>query len=162
MSKVHNYHHIEETVSAETEGTPVERREHVRVVQDQAGEYREQVVEHVGETRRAQIGKLDQFIWLIFGAIEILIGLRIVLRLIGANPQAPFAQFVYGFSDIFLWPFYGLTATPGVDNMVLEISSIIAMIVYAVIAWGLTKLLYLLFTPSTARSVTVVDQERRY
>ena len=67
---------------------------------------------------------------LFFGILEGLIALRILLKLIAANPNSPFAAMLYRFTDIFLFPFAGLTATPSAGGMVLEISSFIALAVY--------------------------------
>ena len=141
-------------------GAPVERHERVEVVRDRDGERRERIVEDVGAERRTQMGKAAQFIWLLAGLLEGLIGLRFVLKLIAANPNAPFARLVYGATDLFLWPFQGLTATPAANGMVLEISSLIAMVVYAVLAWVFVKLLYLVFLPSRSRSVSVYRRDQ--
>ena len=87
---------------------------------------------------------MHSLLWM-FGVLISLIGLRVFLKLIGANPANFFAQFVYSFTDIFLWPFFGLTGNPSANGMVLEIPSIIAMVVYAIIAWVIAKLAWLLF-----------------
>jgi len=68
-----------------------------------------------------------------------------VLKLIGANAASPIAVFIYGFTNLFLFPFKGLTATPAAGGMVLEISSMIAMVVYALLAWGLERLIWVIF-----------------
>jgi YggT family protein len=91
--------------------------------------------------------RLSALVWLMFGILISGIGLRVFLKLIGANPANLFAQFVYSVTDIFLWPFYGLTGTPSANGMVLEIPSIIAMLVYAIIAWVIARLIWLLFRP---------------
>lgn len=88
--------------------------------------------------------KLTQFVWLVFGAIEGLIGLRVLLKLLAANPDNPFARLIYGTTDVFLWPFRGLTAEPSVGGVVLELSSIIALVVYALLAWVIAKALWIL------------------
>ena len=89
--------------------------------------------------------KLTQLVWLLFGLLEALIALRVGLKLIGANPANPFASLVYNLSALFLWPFFGLTGTPAVNNMVLEIPSIIAMFVYALVAWVVARIVWLIF-----------------
>ena len=73
--------------------------------------------------------KFTQLVWLLFGMLEALIGLRVVLRLIAANPHNPFAMLVYNLSYPFVWPFVGLTRTPAANGAVLEISSMIARFV---------------------------------
>lgn len=140
---------------------PMARHEQVHVIRDAAGEYREEIVENVGLEQRIRLAKLTRLIWLGAGLVEFMIGLRIVLKLIAANPNTPFAQLTYSFTDLFLWPFVGLTITPTTGTgIVLELSSFIALVVYAIGTWGLIQLLYLVFTPSTSRTVSVYDQYR--
>jgi hypothetical protein len=95
--------------------------------------------------RRIFTFKATQLVWLVFGVLEAMIALRIGLKLIGANPASPIAVFIYGFTGLFLFPFAGLTPTPAAGGMVLEISSVIAMLVYALFAWGLERLIWLIF-----------------
>jgi len=95
--------------------------------------------------RRIFTFKATQVVWLFFGVLEALLALRVALMLIGANPDSPFAAFVYGFTDLFLAPFAGLVASPSVGGMVLEISTLIAMLVYALIAWVLDRIIWVIF-----------------
>jgi hypothetical protein len=95
--------------------------------------------------RRIFTFKATQVVWLLFGILEALLALRVGLKLIGANPDSPFAAFVYGFTNLFLAPFAGLTATPSANGMVLEISTVIAMLVYALIAWVLDRIIWVIF-----------------
>lgn len=89
--------------------------------------------------------KATQLVWLIFGILEGLFALRVFMKLIGANPESPFASLIYGFTSLFLFPFSGLTGTPAVGNMVLEISTLIAMAVYALVAWALERIIWVIF-----------------
>ena len=95
--------------------------------------------------RRILTFKVTQLVWLVFGILEALLALRFVLKLIAANPASPFAVFIYGFTGLFLFPFAGLTATPSAGGMVLEISTVIAMAVYALLAWGLERIVWVIF-----------------
>lgn len=95
--------------------------------------------------RRVFTFKATQLVWLIFGVLEALIALRIGLKLIAANPDSPIAALVYSFTGLFLAPFAGLTATPSAGGMVLEVSSVIAMLVYALIAWVLERVIWVVF-----------------
>ncbi len=95
--------------------------------------------------RRIFTFKATQLVWLVFGILEALLALRFVLKLIGANPASPFAVALYGFTNLFLFPFAGLTGTPAVGGMVLEFSTVIAMVVYALIGWGLERLIWVIF-----------------
>jgi YggT family protein len=99
----------------------------------------------VDQEQRVFTFKATQLIWLALGLLQGLIGLRVMLKLIGANPQNPFAAFIYGMSDIFLFPFEGLVGTPAAGGMELEIYSIIAMLVYALLFWALERLVWVIF-----------------
>jgi hypothetical protein len=86
-----------------------------------------------------------QVVWLVFGILEAMILLRIVLKALEANAASPIAAFIYGFTNLFLWPFAGLTGTPAAGGMVLEISSLIAVVVYGLIAYALAKIIWVTF-----------------
>ncbi|HEY4693289.1 MAG TPA: YggT family protein [Bellilinea sp.] len=110
-------------------------------------EYKEVHTEQreLGQTNRVTTFKVTQLIWLLFGLLEAAIGLRVIFKLIAVNPSNPFAAFLYRVTDLFLAPFQSLIGSPAAEGMVLEVSSIIAMIVYALIAWALDRLAYVLF-----------------
>src|SRR5688572_20573056 len=95
---------------------PVDRREQVRV--DQEGGYvrKERVIRDAGAERQHTLNRVSQLIWLVFGVIIVLIAIRVVLRLIVANPANTFAEVIYNFTNIFLNPFFGLTGTPTATN----------------------------------------------
>ncbi len=97
------------------------------------------------EQRRTLI-KISQFIWLGFGVLEGLIGLRILLKLIAANPQSPFANLIYEVTKPFLAPFVGLTPAPAANGVVLEIPSIVALFVYALISVLIERLIWIIFS----------------
>jgi hypothetical protein len=98
-----------------------------------------------GREQRNFTFKATQVVWLVFGILEVMILLRIALKALGANAASPIAAFIYGFTDLFLWPFQGLTGTPAAGGMVLEISSLIAVVVYALIAYALVKIIWVIF-----------------
>lgn len=104
-----------------------------------------------GQTQRQFTFQAIQLIWLGLGLLEGLLGLRIFLKLIGANAANPFAALLYSVTDLFLIPFVGLTGTPASNGLVFEISSVIAMIVYALLAWVLERIVWVIFyRPRTA------------
>ena len=95
--------------------------------------------------RRIFTFKATQVIWLLISIFEALLALRFVLKLIGANPASPFAAALYGFTGLFLYPFAGLIGTPAAGGMILEISTLIAMLVYALIAWAIERIIFVIF-----------------
>jgi len=102
--------------------------------------------------------KATYLIWLLLGLLEALIGLRILLKLMAANPANPFAMLVYNFSYIFVFPFMGLTVTPAAGGMVLEISSFIAMLVYAVAGFAFERLVWVIFYRPRQAPVAVTQR----
>jgi hypothetical protein len=139
----------------------IDRRKKVVVQQSGDQIYEEHVVQNVNLEYREAIYKVTQFVWLLFGALEALIGIRVILMLIGANPGNPFTILVYQLSDLFLWPFRNIVANPAFQNHVFEITSIIAMIVYPLIGWAIVRLIWVIFYRSPTSEVTTYHKETR-
>ena len=117
---------------------------------------------HAG--RRSMSIKLTQAIYLIFGIVEALLVIRFVLKLLGANAEAGFASLIYRITAPLVAPFVGLFGTPQLNGMVLELESIVAIVVYGLVAWGLAKLAWLLLgeTRSGVRTQSrTVDTDSR-
>ena len=95
--------------------------------------------------RRIFSFKATQLVWLLFGLLISMIALRIGLKLIGANPGSPIVTLIYGFTDLFLFPFNGMVNSPTTGNLVLELSSFFAILVFGLIAWGVAKVIWLVF-----------------
>lgn len=140
---------------------PYDRREEHVIVDTGTAEVAQTVVEDNATERYVGAQRLTSFVWLMFGIIIGLIALRVVLRLIAANPGSAFASLVYGVTDIFLWPFFGLTAVPSFSGMALDIPAIIGMIVYLLVGWLVVRLLWLLLYRPSTRSVQTYRRERR-
>ncbi len=85
-----------------------------------------------------------RLVYFFFGIIETLLAFRLVFKLLGANPGSPFVSFIYSLSGFFHAPFAGIfskSTARGVETTaVFEPSTVIAMIVYAIIAMGIMKL----------------------
>ena len=111
------------------------------------------------EEQRVFSSKVTQSVWLVFGVVEGMIGLRVLLKLMGANPENPFAVAVYGLTKPMLLPFATLTAQPQIADLVFEISSIVGMLVYALVAWVVVQAIRILLDPMRGRSATGGDQE---
>jgi len=110
-----------------------------------------------GLEQRLRTFKAMQFIWLGLAVLEVLIGLRVVFKLIAVNPDNLLAGLLYGLTNVFLFPFSGLTPTPASGGMVLELSSLIAMVVYALLAWAAVKLVEVIFYRPRGAVVNVTE-----
>ena len=105
--------------------------------------------------------KLTQAIYLIFGLIEALLLIRFVLKALGANAEAGFAQFIYGMTGPLVAPFLGLFGTPqAASGATLELHTLIALVIYALVAWLLAKGAWLVFGEGRSASVARTDTER--
>lgn len=141
---------------------PVDRQHSVQVNQQPHLARRQRVVRDLVAERRQRLFWAAQAIWLLAGALEALLGLRVLLKLMAANPENAFAQLIYGLSAPFVALFLGLTVTPAAGGVVFEIPALVAMFVYALIAWGVERLVWLLFYRPSSRVVTdeVIEQDQ--
>lgn len=95
--------------------------------------------------RRIIYNRIVNVIWTLLGLIEALIGVRVILKLIAANPDNAFVALVYDFSGLFVNPFMGIVEDPTSGNAVLEINSLLAMLVYLILTWALIRIIWLIF-----------------
>lgn len=110
--------------------------------------------------RRRSSYRLVQGIWLLFGIVEGILAIRFILKLLGANEAAGFASFIYGASAPFVAPFANLFANPGSGGSILELTTLIAIIVYALIAWLVARVIWLLAGESRSATRTVASSTR--
>ncbi len=98
---------------------------------------------------------VQRIIGVIFGVIEILLAFRLVFKLLGANPTNGFVQGIYNITQPFVGIFEGIfsrVTTSGAETTaVFEPATLIAMVVVALIAWIVLKLM-------TPRSSTRVER----
>lgn len=84
---------------------------------------------------------LARAIYFIFGVVIAFIVLRMIFMLLAANQGNGFVDFIYAVSGIFVAPFFGIFGyTPSYGASVFEISSMVAIVIYALLAWGLIHL----------------------
>lgn len=76
-------------------------------------------------------------IYFLVGLLEILLGLRLLLRVFGANTENTFAQVIYNLSDPFVAPFSTLFISPvsGGGTNIFDVNVLIAIVVYALLGW---------------------------
>jgi hypothetical protein len=95
--------------------------------------------------------KLRKTVYYILGVLEVLFAFRLIFKLLGANPGSTFVSLIYTISGAFLAPFSGIfraAVNKGIETKsVLEPTTIIAMIVYALIAYGIVRLIEIYETP---------------
>jgi hypothetical protein len=99
------------------------------------------------ETKTNAKTAVVNFVWYIYGLFTFLLGIRMFLKLFGANSANGFVDLIYSVSGVLSAPFdsiFGVTtAEAGNTESVFEPSILVAIAVYALIAWGIAKLLTL-------------------
>jgi hypothetical protein len=96
--------------------------------------------------------RVNQIIWFILGLVEVLLLFRVVLKALGANPFIGFTNLIYAITTPLAAPFSGILGISTTGNSVIEWSTIIAAIVYFIVAWGFIYLLDLIY-PITPNDV---------
>lgn len=101
-----------------------------------------------------------QIVWYILGFIEILLAFRLVLKFLGANPEAGFTSFIYGITYIFATPFLSVFRSSVIGGgSVFEWTTLLAMFVYWVIAMGIIKLFLMGRTVSTPEAAVKMNNQ---
>lgn len=151
--------------SATTDGSYVESS-HANYV-DPAGNQVENQVEVYQDKNqdRANIRSwIATIVYFLLGVVEIILALRFLFRLLGANQDNSFIMFLYNLSHVFVAPFNGIFNDQilGAGN-VFELSTLIGMLVFALIAWGLVSLSRVVFAPnySGRQQATTTWRKRR-
>lgn len=100
-----------------------------------------------------------QVVWYVLGLVEVLLAFRFVLKLLGANAGAGFTSFIYGVTAPFAAPFVTVFKVSKAAGSVFEWTTILAMFVYFVVAWGIVKLLVMGKTVSTPEAAVKLDRQ---
>jgi hypothetical protein len=82
-----------------------------------------------------------RIIWFVAGIIITLLALRFVFMLLGANRGNGIVDLIYTLSYPLAAPFFGIfnyTSRYGISQF--EVSTLVAIALYALIAWGLARL----------------------
>ncbi|AFY67184.1 YggT family protein [Geitlerinema sp. PCC 7407] len=99
--------------------------------------------------REARVNRAVSVIYYTVGALLILLLLRFLLRLFGANPENTFAQVIYGLSEPFAAPFSTLFISPASSSgPIFDVNLLVAMPVYALLAWLVGQLVRLIWSKS--------------
>lgn len=86
---------------------------------------------------------LQRLVWFIVGLVNAFIALRFLFLLFGANRDVGFSDFIYTVSSPLVAPFTGIFGEPIYGSFVFEWSSVLAIIIYTLIGWGIVRLITL-------------------
>jgi hypothetical protein len=82
-----------------------------------------------------------QVTYLALGIIEILLGLRVALKVLAASPTAGFSRALYAITSPLIVPFQGVFPNPHAYSSIFELSTVLAMLMYAILAWLIVRIL---------------------
>ena len=100
--------------------------------------------QEVYDTKKT-IFRTYQIIWYVVGVIEALLTFRVLLKILGANAGSAFVSLIYVVSDPLALPFSGIFGiTWATEGAYFEWSTLVAMIVYLLIAYALVHLMQIM------------------
>ena len=99
-----------------------------------------------------------QIVWYIVGVLEAMLAFRFVLKLLGANASAGFTSFVYGFTQPLASPFLSVFKMTRVDGSIFEWTTLLAMLVYWLIAMAIVRLFTMSKTVSTPEAASKMNE----
>lgn len=102
-----------------------------------------------------------QIVWYVLGILEALLAFRFALKLLAANPGAGFTSFIYGASSPFASPFLSVFRMTRVEGSIFEWTTLLAMLVYWLIAWGIIRLFLMSKTVSTPEAAVKLDDQEK-
>lgn len=100
-----------------------------------------------------------QIVWYILNIIEVILLFRFALKLLGANPSAGFTSFIYSLSYPFAAPFVSVFNRTAVAGSVFEWSTLLAMFVYWLVAWGIVRLIVMGKPVSTVEAHSRLEEQ---
>lgn len=100
-----------------------------------------------------------QIVWYILGVLEALLAIRFILKFLGANASAGFTSLVYAITYPFAAPFLGVFGSTRVIGSTIEWTTLLAMIVYWLLAVGIIKLFLMGRTVSTPEAAVKLEEQ---
>ncbi len=100
-----------------------------------------------------------QIVWYILSVIEALLAFRFALKLTGANPGAGFTDFIYTITYVFAAPFLNVFGVSRIEGSIFEWTTLLAMAVYALVAWGIVRIFVMGRTVSTPEAAVKLKEQ---
>jgi YggT family protein len=98
---------------------------------------------HEGEPEWLRKHRTAQIIKAVVRVVVLLIGLRFLLLLLGANPDAAFTRLLYGITAPLVFPFQEVFPDPQRPGSMVEVASLLAMVIYWLLGRIIARFVYL-------------------
>lgn len=105
--------------------------------------------------------KGTQIVWYLLTLLEVMLAFRFILKLMGANPLAGFTSFVYNFTGPFAAPFHAVFPSTSAQGSIFEWTTLLAMLVYWLIALAIVRLFLMSKTVSTPEAAAKLKDEEK-
>ncbi len=83
-------------------------------------------------------------VWWIVGLVDILLAIRFLLKLLGGSTVSGFVTFMYNITQPLVAPFHGIFNTTVQGRSILEPESLVAIVIYSLIGWGIVSLIHMI------------------
>ncbi len=103
--------------------------------------------------------KGTQIVWYFLSLLEALLAFRFVLKFMGANPIAGFTSFIYAITWPFTAPFLAVFPKIAVQGSIFEWTTLLAMLVYWMVAFAIVRLFLMSKTVSTPEAAAKLDEQ---
>jgi hypothetical protein len=100
-----------------------------------------------------------QIVWYLLSLLEVLLAFRFVLKFTAANAAAGFTSFIYAVTWPFTAPFLAVFPNTKVQGSVFEWTTLLAMLVYWMIALAIVKIFFMSKTVSTPEAAAKLDKQ---
>jgi len=101
----------------------------------------DRIVEDEAAGRFSTLDLVTRIIWFLTGLLIVGLVIRFIFKATGANTASSFVSFIYNTTAAFVAPFRGIFSDSASGSNVLEVSTIVAIVVWALIAFFVTWLL---------------------
>jgi len=102
--------------------------------------------------------KGTQIVWYLLSILEVLLVFRFMLKLTGANASAGFTSFLYALTWPFTAPFLAVFPRTTVQGSIFEWTTLLAMLVYWMIALAIVRLFLMSKTVSTPEAAAKLEE----
>lgn len=106
------------------------------------------VLDEQPQDQATQSQTVEYIVYFFFGLLNVLLAFRLIFKLMGASLSSAFVRVIYGVTGIFIMPFEGIFSrgyAQGLETTsIIEPATLVAFVVYAILAWGTVKLVHLL------------------
>ena len=103
--------------------------------------------------------KGTQIVWYLVSILEVLLAFRFVLKMMAANAGAGFTSFIYNVTWPFTAPFLAVFRRTTVQGSVFEWTTLLAMLVYWMIALAIIRLFMMSKTVSTPEAAAKLEEQ---